>query len=119
MSASQWQGWRKGVATAKGTAKRSPMNKTEEAYANRLETLKRLGEIQWYKFEGIKLRLGEGAYFTPDFFVMTSNFSLEVHEVKGFWREAAKVRIKAASEMYPFRFIAARKNGITWETEEF
>lgn len=95
------------------------MNRTEEAYAFYLEQRKRANLIMWFKFEGIKLRLGAGAYFTPDFFVMNADGGLEVHEVKGFWREAARVRIKTAAEMYPFRFIAVKKNGLMWDMEEF
>lgn len=104
---------------SKGFLKIGKKNKTELSYENHLELLKRSGEILWYKFEGIKLRLGEGAYFTPDFFVMNKDFNLEVHEVKGFWREAAKVRMRTAAEMYPFRFVAVYSKNMSWTEEEF
>lgn len=118
----QWAGWRKGMPTARGHVKGNGMNVWEESYASKLEAEKRIGDILWWKFEGIKLKLGGGAYFCPDFIVMTSTGQLEVHEVKGFWREAAKVRMKTASEMYPFRFIAVSKSKQVkgaWEVEAF
>ncbi|EGX16832.1 gp8 domain protein [Escherichia coli STEC_S1191] len=46
------------------------MNKTESAYCQHLEQRKRAGEIAWYRFEGIKLRLADNTFYTPDFAVM-------------------------------------------------
>lgn len=42
---------------ALGRLKTGQMNKTESAYCQHLELRKRAGEIVWYRFEGIKLRL--------------------------------------------------------------
>ncbi len=44
---------------ALGRLKTGQMNKTESAYCQHLEQRKRAGEIAWYRFEGIKLRLPE------------------------------------------------------------
>jgi len=110
---------------AKGRTRPTPgtMNKTEQAYGEKLEHMKRSGEIEWYKFEGIKLRLANRTFYTPDFFVMLPDGTLEVHEVKGFWEDDARVKIKVAAEMYPFKFIAikvrAKKHGGGWAVEEF
>lgn len=108
---------------ALGRLKKGQLNKTEQAYQDYLEQLKYTGEILWYKFEGIILRIADGANFTPDFFVMKATGELEVHEVKGFWKEAARVRMKVAASDYPFRFIAAKqkanKFGGGWEFEVF
>lgn len=46
------------------------MNKTELSYATVLEGLKRAGQVQWYRFEGLKLRLADSTFYTPDFAVM-------------------------------------------------
>lgn len=101
------------------SAKRK-MNATEAAYSEHLESLRILGEIVWHKFEPMKLRLAEGAYFTPDFGVKMRDGSLQFHETKGFWRESAKVRIKVAAEIFPFKFIAIKRaKGGGWEREEF
>jgi hypothetical protein len=99
------------------------MNKTEARYAEHLEQLMRAGEILWWKFEGVKLRLADNTFLTPDFFVMTADRSLWCHEVKGHWEEDARVKIKVAAALFPFRFIAvkprAQKTGGGWEIEEF
>jgi hypothetical protein len=46
-----------------------------------------------------------------------------MREVKGHWEEDARVKIKVAASIYPFRFIAvtarARKDGGGWVLEEF
>lgn len=95
------------------------MNKTEAAYAATLEILKRAGEILWYRFEGVKLRLADNTFYTPDFFVMRNDLSLECHEVKGFWQDDARVKIKVAADQYPFRFLGVKKKGPGWEYESF
>ena len=112
----------KGVL-ALGRLKTGQLNKTEQAYGDCLEQRKQAGEIAWYKFEGIKLRLADNTFYTPDFAVMGVGGEMEMHEVKGFWRDDAWVKIKIAADMYPFRFIAvtarAKKAGGGWTIEEF
>lgn len=100
------------------------MNATETQYARELELRKRGGEIRDWRFEAIKLRLAAGAFYKPDFAVVGIGGEIELHEIKGFWREAARVRIKVAAEQYPwFRFIALKhrtqRQGGGWEVEEF
>lgn len=55
---------------ALGRLKTGQMNKTESAYSQHLEMRKHAGEIAWYRFEGIKLRLADNTFYTPDFAVM-------------------------------------------------
>ena len=108
---------------ALGRLKTGQMNKTEKAYHDRLELLRHSGEIQWFKFEGVKLRLADNTFYSPDFFVMSKDGTLEAHEVKGFWQDDARAKIKIAADLYPFRFIAvkvvAKKHGGGWSVEEF
>ena len=108
---------------ALGRLKAGEMNKTEERYAEHLEQLKHAGEILWWKFEGIKLRLADNTFLTVDFPVMLTDGTMEMHEVKGFWEDDARVKIKVAAALYPFRFVAlkprAQKNGGGWDVEEF
>lgn len=99
--------------------KSGQMNKTEAAYAARLEALKLAGEIADYRFECVKLRLADNTFYTPDFMVLMPNFTFEMHEVKGHWEDDARVKIKVAAELYPFKFIAARKVKGAWLFEEF
>ncbi|MBU4682535.1 DUF1064 domain-containing protein [Cedecea davisae] len=108
---------------ALGRLKAGAMNKTEAAYCQLLEMRKRAGEIAWYRFEGIKLRLADSTFYTPDFAVMLASGEMELHEVKGFWTDDARVKTKVAAEQYPFRIIAItpkpKKLGGGWNIEEF
>lgn len=109
----------KNKSFALGRLKAGAMNQTEKAYGERLAMLQRAGEVAWYKFEGVKLRLACNTFYTADFFVMLANGEMEVHEVKGFWQDDARVKIKIAAELYPFRFIAVTRKNKEWITEEF
>jgi hypothetical protein len=108
---------------ALGRLKVGAMNKTEAAYGAHLELLKAAGEVLWYKFEGLKFRLADNTFYTPDFAVMTKDMALEAHEVKGFWQDDARAKIKIAADMYPIKFIAfkveAKKRGGGWIREDF
>ena len=99
------------------------MNRTEAAYAVDLRDAEYLGDVAWYKFEGVKLRLADNTFYTPDFAVMLASGELEMHEVKGFWQDDARVKIKVAASQYPFRFIAvqplSKKAGGGWKREVF
>lgn len=97
------------------------MNKTEAAYEQVLKRRLMAGEIAWYKFEGVKLRLAAATFYTADFFVMAADGQLEVHEVKGVWTDDARVKTKVAAAMYPFKFIGVRrgKSAGGWMFEEF
>lgn len=111
------------IVTARGALPKSKMNGIETSYSNRLEFLRRTGEVLWWRFEPMKLRLADGSYYKPDFGVLTKAGQFELHETKGFWREAARVRIKVAASLFPFRFIAItarrKKDGGGWKVEEF
>nr|WP_230963588.1 DUF1064 domain-containing protein [Burkholderia territorii] len=108
---------------ALGRLKTGEMNQTEKRYAEHLEGLKQAGEIAWYRFEGIKFRLADNTFYTPDFAVMLADGRLEAHEVKGHWQDDARVKIKVAADQYPIRFIAVtaktKKAGGGWQMEEF
>ena len=96
------------------------MNKTEAAYFSLLEADP---EVELVIFEGIKLRLGHKCFYTPDFLVVlrypSGRSQIECHEVKGFWRDDARVKIKAAAaKFYMLRFVAARLVKGRWEIEE-
>ena len=117
--------WRGGPKAfyAQGRLKPGQMNKSEQAYAAHLERMKGAGMILWYRFEGLKLRLADNTFYTPDFVVLAADHVIECHEVKGFWMDDAKVKIKVAAEMYPFRFKAfkpeAKKRGGGYIVEDF
>lgn len=99
------------------------MNKTEAAYDLTLQQKLHAGEILWYAFERLKIRLADSTFLTPDFSVLSLDERLEFHEVKGHWEEDARVKIKVAAENNPFRFIAVtkrtKKAGGGWQVEQF
>jgi hypothetical protein len=107
---------------ALGRLKQGEMNKTEAAYASHLEAERIEGQILWYKFEGIKLRLADATFYTPDFLVMAADNTLECHEVKGWMEDDANVKIKVAASMYPLRFVLVKvrpkKDGGGWLIKE-
>lgn len=100
------------------------MNKLEAAYAAYLDS--REDVLKW-QFESHKLRLADRTFYTPDFGVLIRDGEsavFEFHEVKGFWEDDARVKIKVAAETYWwFRFVAvravAKKRGGGWDMEEF
>ena len=108
---------------ALGRLKTGEMNKTEAEYARDLEALKFANRIAWYRFEGMKFRLADNTFYTPDFMVMLADSTIEAHEVKGFWSDDARVKIKVAASLYPVKFIAIqklpKKAGGGWKREEF
>jgi len=113
----------KGALQALGRLPTGTMNKTERSYAGHLDQMKYASKILWYGFEAIKLRLADNTFYTPDFAVMAADGVIELHEVKGFWTDDARVKIKVAADKFPFRFIAMKprtqKSGGGWEVEEF
>lgn len=100
------------------------MNKTEAAYALVLEARRQGGELKAWKYEPLRLILAPKTTYCPDFLVVTSDDEIELHEVKGFWRDDARVKIKVAATTFPwFRFIAVskepKKRGGGWRQETF
>ena len=108
---------------ALGRLKVGAMNKTEQAYAATLAQRQHSGEVAWFKFEGMKFRLADNTFYTPDFAVMLENGALEMQEVKGFWLDDARAKIMIAADLYPMRFLAIRaktkKDGGGWAMEDF
>ena len=97
------------------------MNHTEAAYARHLDARKAAGEVVWWGFEVLAVRLADRTWYHPDFAVILADGTLELHEVKGFWRDDARIKIKVAAETFPARFCAVKKSlgGGGWQIEEF
>jgi hypothetical protein len=82
------------------------------------------GEIVWARFEGMKFRLADNTFYTPDWPTMRADGLIEIFEVKGgYWEDDARVKIKVAASMYPFQFIGVmripKKHGGGWDYERF
>lgn len=106
-------------ATGKGRRRPGEMNKTEAAY---FEHLKSRDDIVQIQFESVKFRLAHNCHYTPDFMVMTSDCSIEFHEIKGsaaIFQDDAKVKIKVAAQKFPFKFVVVMpKKGGQWSVDE-
>lgn len=109
----------KGVAkAAKRTGPRG-MNKLEAAWAEVLRERELRGEVLWWRWEGITLKLGADVRYTPDFAVVVASGEMEMHETKGgFFRDDAKAKLRIAADLYPFRFVLVRLDEGVWKTEE-
>jgi hypothetical protein len=90
------------------------MNRTEAAYAAHLELLKASGDVLWWKFEGVKLRLAHNTFYTCDFMTLKKDGQVCMDEIKGFMTDDAAVKIKVAASLYPFQFRIIRKKGGMW-----
>lgn len=92
------------------------MNKTESRYAERLEQLRLTGEVVWWKFEAVTLKLAHDTRLTVDFFVMLRSGELQAHDVKGseaMVTDDAKVKMKVAAGMFPWAFFYCYPRGRT------
>ncbi len=112
------------------------MNKGEASYAAHLGLEKRIGEVIWYEYEAITLKLAADVRYTPDFLVLRVDGQLECHEVKGpkvfkrkdgslirhgaFVEEDARIKIEVAAAKFPFRFLMVwpGTNG-EWDSREY
>lgn len=98
------------------------MNSLERAYADELTLRQAAGLIREWRFEPLKLRLAPATYYSPDFLVILSDDTVEIHEVKGRWEDDARVKIKVAATLNPwFRFVAVTKRPKRdggWSVEE-
>lgn len=100
---------------------RGRMNKTEAAWSRELEAMRLAGVIKCWKFTAVTFRLAQDTRYTPDFLVANPDGSIMFYEVKGFWREDARIKIKLAAELFAplFKFVAVSRRKGRWEFEEF
>lgn len=88
------------------------MNKTERRYADNLEMKRLAGAIVRWEYEPEKFELAYRCMYTPDFRVIFPDGKIEYHEVKGFMRDDAAVKIKVAARMFPhYRFVVVKWDG--------
>lgn len=109
---------------AKVSVPKSRMNKTETAYSLILEAMKRRGDIQEWRFEGLSLAwgadpaTGKPMHYKPDFVVFLDSWQrVRLIEVKGphiFDRDL--VRFKGCRAAWPmFAFEMHQKKGGEWQ----
>lgn len=95
------------------------MNGMEKAYSELLRLRHLAGEVAWFKYEGITLKLAPDTRYTPDFAVVLADGTMEMHETKGHWEPSALVKIKCAAEMFPFLFVGVTKDKSGWNYRRF
>jgi hypothetical protein len=102
--------------------KRGEMNRMEAAWAAQLDLAVRAGDVLWYAYESLTLKLADDTRYTPDFVLMFADGSLCCDECKGFMEEAAWVRMKVAAALFPLRFrlitLKPKKEGGGWVVKE-
>lgn len=91
--------------------RRGLMNKTEARYDLYLKALLSVGQIRWYAFEPIKLRLATKTFWTPDFGIWMSiehGGRFRLIDVKAatktgrvLVKDDAQVKIKIAAKEFP------------------
>jgi len=98
-------------------------NKTERKFEDHLTAAKLAGEILWFTFEAIKLKLAPHTFLTVDFAVLpAATMRLTLIDVKGakaIVQEDARVKMRVAASMFPFAFqfaYPARDGG--WQYED-
>lgn len=80
------------------------------------------GTVKYWHFEGIKLRLADKTWWTPDFWLILSDGKVVAAEVKGHWEDDARVKVKIAAEAFPWLHIQAwmrDQKTKQWKREDF
>lgn len=107
-------------------------NKTEAAYAQHLELLRIAGDILYYGFEVVKVKVGHDCWLTPDFLIMNRDGSLALHDTKGatktkgkqpeetyYAEEDAVVKARSVGAGFPIpMFFVFRRHDGEWEKRE-
>ena len=104
------------------------MNRTEIAFSEELSRMKFAGEIAWWGWDCITLRLADRTHYRPDFAVLYADGLLRMIDTKGakkkgddyvpFCEEDAKMKLKIVAEQFPIIFAIAyrlpKKAGGGW-----
>lgn len=92
------------------TTDEAKLNKTERAYLAFL----RSEQHWWIGVQNVTLKLADDTRFTVDNVVINPEGRVEGHEVKGFMRGDALVKLKVAARQFPwitFWLVRKTKNG--------
>lgn len=88
------------------------MNRTETEFSEQIEARKQIGEVAWWAYEAVTLKLGHDCRYTPDFCIVNVQGWIEFVEVKGpFVRDDSMVKLRVAARTFPWaRFKLAQKS---------
>jgi hypothetical protein len=100
---------------ALGRLPQGVMNKTEQRFLDwYIAPRVAAGDIVWWAFEGIKLKLAPSTFVTADFNVMFASRELWLFDVKGakhLVEEDARAKLKIAADKYPLPLFLAWPDG--------
>jgi len=86
-------------AVARGSTRRGDMNQTEQRWAARLELSE---QVEAWRYEEYGFRYGANdSTHWPDFWVMREDGRIEIHEVKGYVKDAGRLRFLACADRHP------------------
>jgi len=95
------------------------MTRIERDYGEHLLGRKAAGEVDWYAYEGMTLKLADDCRLTIDWSVMLSSGEMELHECKGpYAREDSIVKLRLAARLFPFRVLLVTRDGDGWQHRE-
>ena len=91
-------------AVAKGETRRGEMNDTERRWATLLDNSDHVAAWK-YEQHGFRYGANESTHW-PDFWVQRQDGHVEIHEVKGYVKEAGRLRFLACADRHPeYRWI--------------
>ena len=111
------------ATVVEGPKRRRGPSKWEAAYyAERLKPGVDSGTISWCAYEGLSIQVGTSAvpcWYTADWATICAG-RVELHEVKGHMREAARVRMSALVRVCSWvRLFVATEGPGKWVVEEW
>lgn len=91
-------------------------SRTEQRYAQDvLAVWAHDGAIVRWRYEAVRLQLAPQTTLTPDFLLTLPDGRMQFHEVKGFAREDAMVKLKIAARLWPeYLFYLVRWHRGSW-----
>lgn len=112
---------------AKGRLPAGEKNRTEQRFEDEwVKPRAQSGEIIWWAFEGITLKLAKDCRLTMDFFIQLASGELQAWDVKGSFAIVegdALVKMRVAAGKFPLRFFMAapkpKRDGGGWLIKEF
>lgn len=103
----------KGVKIAKSTDE-GKLNRWESQWLAVLQGR----SFAWVGIQNVTFKIGHDCRYTPDFVCYANIGGMVAYEVKGFFRDDAKVKIKVAARMFPWiTFILVMKENGYWKEE--
>lgn len=97
------------------------MNGTEKRRGVELDAMKRAGLIADWWFERVTFKLADDTRYTPDFVIQELDGTLRCEEIKGFYRDDAKVKARVFPMQFPFRLsvLSWQRRTIRWHVVEY